>query len=164
MNGDSITSEQHLIRLLQVGVVLEEIVEARSYQHYQSLARDHDSIDDALEELFEEARDESATHRAHLETLINQLDANTIPFTAVEARVDAHYGQTKPEDFEALLYDQLHGEASAYTFYDDLIAVIERSDAEFSIDRHRLLTTLRKIRDEEADGAKDVTKLLEPRE
>jgi hypothetical protein len=66
-------------------------------------------------------------------------------------------------DFDGVLYDQLCNEETAYKFYDDLIEAIEASDVQFSVDRDRLLSTLRAIREEEKEGAEEVTELMETR-
>jgi len=153
-----VSSDHQLARLLQIGVVLEEVVEARAGEHEKSL----DVDDPELEALLDEAAAESAAHRDELEDLIDELDADTIPFEEIKGLVAAQY--EAESDFDGILYDQLCNEETAYKFYDDLIAAIEESDAEFSIDRDRLLGTLSAIRDDEADGVEDVTELMEARE
>ena len=159
-----VKSDRQLARLLQIGVVLEELVEARAYEHYRSLSpSEREELDPAIAELLDEAAEESAEHRAQLETLIEALDAESIPYDAVESMVREQYGQTKPEDFDGILYDQLHGEETAYKFYDDLIRSLEASDATFGIDRERVLDTLRKIRSEEEHGVREVTEIMEGR-
>lgn len=95
-----------------------------------------------------------------LEQLIDQLDAETIPFDRVQQLVEQRYRQTEPDDFDDILYDQLHGEESAYKFYDDLITAIENSGTEFNIDRTQLIDTLAEIREEEAEGVEEVTTLM----
>ncbi|WP_122090171.1 ferritin family protein [Halalkalicoccus subterraneus] len=158
-------SDRQLARLLQIGVVLEEVVEARAYHHHQSLSTDEQAeLDDRIEHLLEHAAEESAEHRSRLEELIDELDAESVAFEEIEALVDGQYGQTKPDDFDGILYDQLHSEETAYKFYDDLIEAIEGSDATFDIDRKRLLATLRAIRAEEEEGVRDVTEIMEERE
>jgi rubrerythrin len=154
-----VDSDDQLARLLQIGVVLEEVVEARAYRHYQSLPVEE--RDDAIEDLLAEASEESAEHRRELETLIDELDAESIPFEEVKALVAQSYGQTGPADFDGVLYDQLHGEETAYKFYDDLIDAVESSDASFGIDRTAVLETLRDIRQAEAEGVEQVAKLME---
>jgi rubrerythrin len=156
-------SDHQLARLLQIGIVLEEVVEARAHHHAQSLD-DESTLDPEIETLLADAAEESAEHRDRLDALITDLDAESIPFEDIEALVEAQYGQTKPEDFDGLLYDQLCNEETAYKFYDDLVAAIEASDARFSVDRGRLLDTLRSIREEEAAGVEEVTKIMETRE
>lgn len=156
-------SDHQLARLLQIGVVLEEVVEARAYHHYKSLAEEDQRLDDELEGLLEHAAEESADHRERLAELVAELDAESIPFEEVETLVEARYGQTKPEDFDGVLYDQLCNEETAYKFYDDLIRAIEASDATFSVDRERLLRVLTEIRDEEAEGVEEVTRIMETR-
>ncbi len=162
--GHRVRSDRQLARLLQIGIVLEEVVEARAHHHYQSLSADERTLDSELETLLEHAAEESADHRARLESLIDGLDADSIPFGEIETLVEARYGQTKPDDFDGVLYDQLCNEETAYKFYDDLIEAIEASDAEFSLDRDHLLTVLRDLREEERDGVEEVTKIMERRE
>ncbi|MDR5674588.1 ferritin family protein [Halalkaliarchaeum sp. AArc-GB] len=158
MSVGAISSDRQLARLLQLGIVLEEVVEARAYHHYRSLDAE---LDEEVEALLEEAAEESAEHRDRLEKLVEQLGVESVPFEEVESLVEAQYGKTKPEDFDGVLYDQLCNEETAYKFYDDLIAAIEDSDARFSVDRETLLETLREIQAEEAEGVEEVTELME---
>jgi len=160
--NDRVSTDNQLTRLLQIGVVLEEVVEVRAARHYETLSPDE--RDEDIEALLEESREESAEHRQHLEALIDELDAEAVPLEEVEALVEATYAQTGPEDFDGVLYDQLHGEETAYKFYDDLIEAIEASDADFGLDREQLLATLKAIREEEAEGVEEVTAVMEARE
>jgi rubrerythrin len=160
--GHRVSTDHQLARLLQIGVVLEEVVEVRAARHYETLSPEE--RDAEIEELLEDAREESADHRERLEALIDRLDAEAVPLEEVEALVEGHYAQTGPEDFDGVLYDQLHGEETAYKFYDDLIEAIEASDATFGLDREELLTTLEDIREEEAEGVEEVTAIMEARE
>ena len=160
--GHRVTSDHQLARLLQIGVVLEEVVEARSHHHYRSLA--DEQLDPEIEELLEHASEESAEHRQRLEGLIDELDADSIPFDEIEGLVEARYGQNQPDDFDGILYDQLCNEETAYKFYDDLVGAIRASDAQFTVDRDRLLDVLVGIREEEADGVETVTRIMERRE
>ncbi|WP_136717861.1 ferritin-like domain-containing protein [Halorientalis salina] len=153
-----VASDHQLARLLQIGIVLEEVVEARAGEHAKTL----DVTDPELEALLDEAAAESADHRDRLEALIDELEAETIPFEQIKELVAAQY--EAESDFDGVLYDQLCNEETAYKFYDDLIGAIEASDAAFSIDRDRLLDTLSAIRDDEADGVEDVAELMEARE
>lgn len=162
--GHRVTSDHQLARLLQIGVVLEEVVEARAYHHYQSLSDEDRALDEELEALLEHAAEESAEHRERLASLVDELDAESIPFEDIETLVEAQYGKTKPDDFDGVLYDQLCNEETAYKFYDDLIGAIRASDAQFTVDRDRLITVLTEIREEEADGVEAVTKIMEKRE
>ena len=155
-----IASDDQLARLLQIGIVLEEVVEARAHHHYQSLDAE---LHDEIETLLADAAEESADHRERLESLIAELGVDSVPFDEIESLVDARYGRTKPEDFDGILYDQLCNEETAYKFYDDLIEAIEASDAEFSVDREVLLETLGTIREEEAEGVSEVTEVMERR-
>ena len=155
-----ITSDDQLARLLQIGIVLEEVVEARAHHHYESLDAE---LDEEVETLLADAAEESAEHRARLEGLIEGLGVDSVPFDEIESLVDARYGRTQPDDFDGVLYDQLCNEETAYKFYDDLIEAIEGADAEFSVDRDELLDTLEAIREEEAEGVSEVTEVMERR-
>ena len=161
--GHSVTSDHQLARLLQIGIVLEEVVEARAHHHYQSLAEEDRDLDDEIESLLEHAAEESAEHRKALEDLIAGLEADSVPFEEIETLVEAQYGQTKPEDFDGILYDQLCNEETAYKFYDDLIKAVKDSDVEFSVDRATLLSVLRDLRAAERDGVERVTTIMEER-
>ena len=149
-----VASDHQLARLLQIGIVLEEVVEARAGKHAMEADAD-------VAELLESASTESAQHRRQLEALLADLDADTVPFEEIQTLVEAQY--EADEEFDGVLYDQLCNEETAYKFYDDLIDAIEVSETPFSVDRDRLLDTLRLIREEEAEGVEDVTELMEAR-
>ncbi|MFB6104279.1 MAG: ferritin-like domain-containing protein [Halobacteriaceae archaeon] len=151
-----VDSDIQLARLLQIAVVLEEVVEARAARHYQQLPADE--RDPAIESLLEDARVESANHRDRLEGLVAALDADSIPYEDVSELVAEQY--VPPGDTDGVLYDQLHGEETAYKFYADLITAIEEGDSQFSVDREDLLETLRELRDDEAAGVEEVAQLM----
>ncbi|GGN18192.1 ferritin-like domain-containing protein [Halarchaeum nitratireducens] len=159
--ASQVDSDGQLARLLQIGIVLEEVVEARAYEHYQRLP--DDERDERIEELLREAREESADHRERLKAIVDRLDIDEDAAIDITPLVREQYAQTGPEDFDGILYDQLNGEETAYKFYDDLIEAIERSETSFSIDRESLLSTLRDIRETEAEGAEAVAELMESR-
>ena len=160
--SQSLASDQQLARVLQVGVVLEELVEARAYEHYRALA-DETEIDEEVEELLLEANEESREHRDRLAALVEDLEAENLPHGEIEALVREKYGRSAPDDIEAVLYDQRASEETAYNYYDGVIAAIEAGDADFSIDRDRLLSVLRDIRAEEAEGAEEVSEVISGR-
>ena len=150
-----IASDGQLVRLLQIGVVLEEVVEARAYEHASTLS----DLDPATEDLLDHAAEESAEHRERLTALIDELEADSVPFDRIQTLVADRY--EADDEFDDVLYDQLCSEETAYKFYDDLIDAIESSEMEFSVDRERLLDVLAEIRAEEAEGVEDVTRLME---
>ncbi|WP_135362969.1 ferritin-like domain-containing protein [Halosimplex halophilum] len=151
-------SDHQLARLLQIGIVLEEVVEARASKHARDSGVD---LTDDVRAMLEDAAEESADHRDRLEDLVAELDADTVAYEEIEALVEAQY--ESDDDFDGVLYDQLCNEETAYKFYDDLIEAVEASDVEFGIDRDRLLDTLAAIREEEAEGVEEVTELMEER-
>ena len=90
-----VASEDQLVRLLQVGVVLEEMFEARANHHYRNLSEaDREAVDDAVVDLLTEATEESAEHRRRLEALIDELGAETIAFEQIQTLVAEQYGET----------------------------------------------------------------------
>ena len=155
-----VASDHQLARLLQIGMVLEEVVEARAHKHYETLGDDELSSD--IVDLLEGAAVESGEHRRRLESLVDELDADPVAYEEIETLVAARY--ETDTDFDGVLYDQLCNEETAYKFYDDLIAAIEQSEIEFTIDRGRLLSVLRGIREEEREGVEEVTELMDRRE
>jgi len=161
--GRAVESDERLARVLQVGVVLEELVEARAYEHYRSLAEEGERIDEEIEEMLLEAREESGEHRERLETLIDDLAAESVPFAEIEALVQEKYGRSKPESIDEVLADQHASEETAFNYYDGVIDAIEASETDFGLDRDRLLATLRDIRAEEAEGAEEVKEVIDAR-
>ena len=151
-----VASDHQLARLLQIGMVLEEVVEARAHKHHETL--DETELDEPLVELLGDAAEESAEHRRRLEDLVDELDADPVAYDEIETLVAARY--ESDTDFDGVLYDQLCNEETAYKFYDDLIEAIEGSDAEFTVDRDHLLAELRAVRTEEAEGVEAVTELM----
>jgi rubrerythrin len=156
----AVGSDHELARLLQIGVVLEEVVEARAGEHHASL--DTGDRDSDVGALLAEAAEESAEHRKRLEALLAELDVESVPLAEVERLVREQY--EADQDFDGVLYDQLCSEETAYKFYDDMIAAIKGTDRPFGINRNRLLKTLRDIREEEAEGVEEVTELMEARD
>jgi rubrerythrin len=156
--GMSLASDHQLARLLQIGVVLEEVAEARAAKH----ASESDALDAEVRELLESAAEESAAHSDRLATLVDELDAETVGFEQIEQLVEQQY--ETGEAFDGVLYDQLCTEETAYKFYDDLIEAIEGSDARFSVDRDTLLRVLREVRADEQEGAEAITALMEREE
>ena len=154
-----VASDHQLARLLQIGMVLEEVVEARAHKHHETL--DEEELDEEIVSLLWEAAEESAEHRRRLEGLVDELDADPVAYDEIEELVAAQY--ESDTDFDGVLYDQLCNEETAYKFYDDLVAAIESSDVRFTIGRDRLLSVLREIREEEKEGVEDVTELMETR-
>jgi rubrerythrin len=154
-----VASDHQLARLLQIGMVLEEVVEARAYKHHETL--DEEELDADIVELLESAAGESEEHRKRLEDLVDELNADPIAYEEIEKLVAARY--ETDTDFDGVLYDQLCNEETAYKFYDDLIAAVENSDVAFTVDRNRLLAVLGEIREEEKEGVEEVTELMEAR-
>lgn len=154
-----VASDHQLARLLQIGMVLEEVVEARAHKHYETLPEEE--RDESIRGLLDHAVEESSNHRSQLEELVSELEADPVAYEEIETLVAARY--ESDTDTDGVLYDQLANEETAYKFYDDLISAVEGSDVQFSIDRDRLLETLRGIRDDEAEGVEEVTQLMEER-
>ncbi|MFT4891339.1 MAG: hypothetical protein ACI9YT_002270 [Halobacteriales archaeon] len=161
--GQRVADDHQLARLLQIGVVIEDLVESRAHHHLDSLSPPEDSIDAAVRDLLEAAAERSAAHRERLEGIVDDLDVEPVPYEEIDDLVESRYAQTAPEDFDDLLYDQLCNEETAYKFYDDLIEAVEDSEADFEIDTDRVLEVLREIREDEEAGVERVTEIMERR-
>ncbi len=154
-----VASDEQLARLLQIGMVLEEVNEARARRHLEAI----EDRDEEVVALFAEASEESATHRNELKTLLEALDTESMTAAEIDALVEDHYAASRPDSFDDILYDQLCSEETAYKFYEDLINAIDNSDAEFSIGRDRVLEQLNGIRAQEKAGAQAVLDVMEDR-
>lgn len=150
-----VTSDHQLGRLLQIGVVLEEVVEARARKHLES----SDELDAELETLLEDAATQANQHRARLETLIADLETESVDYEDIELLVEAQY--QADQDFDDIIYDQLCNAETAYKFLDDLLGALEVSDTTFSVDREELVSILEPLREAEARGVETVTDLME---
>lgn len=152
-----VESDHQLARLLQIGVVLQEVIEARATKHLESA----DELDADLREVLQTATKRASTHRRRLETLIDDLDAESVAYEDIEPLVSAQY-QTD-QDFDDIIYDQLCNAETAYKFLEDLLAALDESDGTFGVDRDELRTILTDVREAEARGVESVTALMEER-
>lgn len=152
-----IASTHQLARLLQIGVVLQEVIEARTGKHVQ--ATDSDESD--LLDLLGDAIDRAKTNRRRLETLIDDLEADSVAYEDIEPLVEAQY--QADQDFDDIIYDQLCNAETAYKFFADLLEALEESDAEYGVADEDLRGVLLDLREAEARGVEAVTDLMEAR-
>ncbi|WEL17373.1 MULTISPECIES: ferritin-like domain-containing protein [unclassified Halorhabdus] len=152
---EPIGSDHQLARLLQIGVVLQEVIEARSTKHLES----SEAIGAELETLLETAVTQANQHRARLETLIADLDADSVDYEDIEPLVEAQY--QADQNFDDILYDQLCNAETAYKFFDDLLGALETSDTDYGVDHEELVSVLETLREAEARGVETVTDLME---
>lgn len=150
-----IGTDHQLARLLQIGVVLEEVIEARTSKHVQTT----EELDPALAALLEDAIARAKDHRQQLEALIADLDADSVAYDDIETLVEAQY--QADQDFDDIIYDQLCNAETAYKFFDDLLGAIEESDATFGVEYDQLRSVVLELRDAEARGVEAVTDLME---
>ncbi|MFB6201267.1 MAG: ferritin-like domain-containing protein [Halorhabdus sp.] len=155
---EPIGSDHQLARLLQIGVVLQEVIEARARKHLES----SETLTEDLTTTLENAVERAKRHRGRLEALIEDLDADSVDYDDIEPLVEAQY--QAEQDFDDISYDQLCNAETAYKFFEDLIDAVSNSDASFTVDRDRLLSVLSTLRDAEADGVEAVTAVMEERE
>lgn len=160
MSGRTSLSEAELVRLLQTGYVLEGIVEGRSDYHQRLPVIDSPHMG-TVWDLLEEAHIESREHRNRLQDLIDSLDASCISPDVIEGLVETQYDHETVESVDDVLHDQLLGELSAYTFYDELLATIAESNTAFGVDHDVLVTVLEEIRSEEREGVDETIAVME---
>lgn len=152
LHEPAVGTDRQLARLLQIGVVLEELVEADATQH---ASRD---VSPAVRETLEATASEAIEHRERLESLLAALDAQPVS-EEVTALVEAQYTPDEPAD--GVLYEQLANAETAYKFFDDLLGAIEASETEFSVPRERVVREIERIRADEKAGVETVTQLME---
>ncbi|ERG88132.1 MAG: hypothetical protein J07HX5_00275 [halophilic archaeon J07HX5] len=157
MSQTVLSSDHQLARLLQIGVVLEEVAEARAERYAAE-----PGVAPELAAYLRDAAQESATHRMRLNALTDQLNADTVPYEQIETLVGQRYEADTA--FDGILYDQLCSEETAYKFYDDLIAALAGTDTRFTVDRRQIVTTLRSIRADEQAGVEKIARLMETME
>lgn len=151
-------TDDELIRLLQIGYVLEGIGEARSSRHDACTVADR-----ATRRLLAEARTESRRHRGRLEGLLESLGAESASPQHIATLVESRYDRADLDSRDDVLRDQVCSELSAYRFYDSLLAVVEESGADLGIDRDEVVPVLERIRDEELEGIREILRAIESR-
>lgn len=151
-----------LIRFLQIGMVLEEIIEARSYQHQNIISNVDGELASPIDELLEEAHNESVEHRTRLEQFIRDLDSDHSQPEEVRTLVNERYSRSEPENAKDILFDQLHGERSAHRYYSMVLNILEENEIEedIDIDFEELISTIEQIKNEEAQGVRETIHIL----
>jgi len=154
-----IGSDHQLARLLQIGVVLEEVVEARADKHAQVTAAD---LDDEVVALFEHAAEESAEHRDRLEALIDEPTPKRCPSTRLS---DSSKPSTRPTTTSM---------ASSTTSSATRRPPTSSTTTSSAPSRRRTRSSVSTATDSstpssryvtrEADGVEEVTRLMEARE
>ncbi|MDY6776150.1 MAG: hypothetical protein SV253_08800 [Halobacteria archaeon] len=176
-----ISDEDILVRLLQMGVVIEEYAEEKS-----AVISGRAAQNDYIQEILLEALDESQTHRDTLIDLIDDLRADGTRMDArhIEelVREKVERSEIDAETDEQALREQLRSERLAYSFYDTLIDACENtktsdSEAETEIDTdadtgvggclemnddkiQMVVSTLKEIREDEKEDAQKIENIL----
>lgn len=150
-------SNQQLVRLLQICLVLEEIVEARATKQAKQSGR----LDEETRRVLEETVATSARHRQRLTVLLESVDADSVSFGEVQQLVDDRYEAEK--NFENPLYDQLCNSETLFKLYETLIETLTDRQAEPGLDSEYLRSGLKELRAEETESVQEITRLLESR-
>ncbi|MDQ2052521.1 hypothetical protein RBH26_18830 [Natronolimnohabitans sp. A-GB9] len=145
-------TDDDIIRLLQIGYVLEGIVEARSDRHTTNEVFDRT----ITRRLLADARDESRQHRRQIGALLESLGAECSSSQQIEKRIKSHYCPAEIDDRCDILQDQFYSELSAYRFYDAVLNEIQANATALSIDIDNVVTVLEEIRAEELEGVFEV--------
>lgn len=146
-----------LVRLLQVGVVIEEYAEEKSAYMLG------ESVDDGFtREVLADSREESREHRDRLLELIRDVGSSGVDGDAVEALVrEAVEGSVdEPGSRREALRAQLRSERLAYDYYDGLIDALRNSEALDQELVSRVVGTLDEIRMDELEDARELEKIL----
>lgn len=146
-----------LVRLLQVGVVIEEYAEEKS-AYMLSAAVD----DEFAEDVLSDSRMESREHRDRLLELIDEIEGSGLEVDAVEAvvREAVEASVREPSDRREALETQLRSERLAYDYYDRLIEALRTAE---DLDKEvlgRVVSTLEEIREDELEDAMELEEIL----
>ncbi len=150
--GYQVSSDHQLARLLQIGIVLEEVVEARAYHHHEEL---DEELEQAVLDLLEHAETESAEHRRQLESLIDDLEADTVPFEEIEMLVEP---STKPTKTSTASCTTNSATRRRHTSSTTTSSRPSRRRRDILYRPRAVLAVLSDIREDEADGVEDVTR------
>lgn len=155
-SDSAVPDRDMLVRLLQVGVVIEEYAEEKS-AYMLSAAVD----DEFAEDVLMDSRDESREHRETLLELISEIDGSGFEADAVEAvvREAVEASVPRPGDRREALETQLRSERLAYDYYDRLIEALRASDLEREV-VGRVVETLEEIREDELEDARELEEIL----
>jgi len=154
-------TDERIARFLQVGYVLEAIVEGRCSEHHDHLPMDQPSTS-LTRNLLAEAQSESRRHREQIASILEELNKKSPPLETVSTRIETNYERTY-DKIEAVLYDQLCSEFSAFQYYDSVHEwlVKDRSCLDLSISPDKVITIVKDIRQEEQEGVYDVLDAIE---
>lgn len=117
----SIDSVTQLSRLIEIGIVLEELVETRA----RSQAGD---AGETVGAHLEASAARAAEHRTRLFSILADLDVDASPAEELHTLVARQY--EADQEFDHVLYDHLCNVETAYKFYADLVAAVEVSTVE----------------------------------
>lgn len=161
MSDGASVMDEHIVRLLQVGYVLEAIVEGRSGQHRNSLPTGPSGTHLA-QSLLAEVNEESRRHREQLTSILESLNAEPPCAETVSGLVKTNYEFTHATT-GAILYDQLCSELSAFRYYDGVHEwlIDERARLDLPVPPAVVLATVEDIRQEEREGFHDVLDAIE---
>lgn len=153
-----IPDREILIRLLQIGVVIEEYAEEKS-AFILSVSLD----DEFTQDILFDSLVESETHRNSLLELIRELDGS-VDVDEVERLVEDAVRSSvhQPEGRDDALEEQLRSERLAYNYYNSLIDACRNSRENLDnevIDN--VLRILEDIREDELEDAQKLEKILE---
>jgi hypothetical protein len=147
-------SNRQIVRVLQICLVLEEVVEARATRQ----ATRTGDADSELRTHLRETAAEAARHRKQVAKLVERTDANTVPFEDVERLVADQFEADSA--FEDVLYDQLCYAETTYKLYDDLVMTIEGPGTDFGNAGDEIVRVLGDIRTEKALSIRRLLELM----
>ncbi|MFB6162873.1 MAG: ferritin-like domain-containing protein [Halococcoides sp.] len=148
----SIDSAHQFARLVQIGVVLEELVETRA-QSQASVA------DDPVRAHLERAGATAAEHRTRLLAILDAVASDPGPAEELQTLVQHQY--EADQEFDHVLYDHLCNVETAYKFYADLLAALESSTVELPADEGAIVDRIAHLKADERRAVEATTDLLD---
>ncbi|MFB6283920.1 MAG: hypothetical protein ABEK59_08325 [Halobacteria archaeon] len=150
-----------MVRLLQMGVVIEEYAEEKSAY---MLA---DAFDGTTRNVLDESREESMEHRDMLLELIERHKSREIDEDRIESLVKKaiESTETRPESRNEALSKQRDSEMLAYSFYDNVVEALENYETdevdETDEEIEEVIETVKEIREDELEDAQKLEGMLD---
>lgn len=148
----SIDSVHQFARLIQIGVVLEELVETRARAHASD-------ADDPIGAHLEAAAATAAEHRTRLLGVLDAIDADPGPAEELHALVQHRY--EADQEFDHVLYDHLCNVETAYKFYEDLSDALDASTVALPVEGEAIADRIAHLKADERRTVEATADLLD---
>ncbi|AWB27864.1 rubrerythrin [Halococcoides cellulosivorans] len=148
----SIDSVHQFARLIQIGVVLEELVETRARAQTGA-------VEEPIRSHLEAAAATAAEHRTRLLGVLDAIDADHGPAEELQTLVQHRY--EADQEFDHVLYEHLCNVETAYKFYEDLSEALDASTVALSVEGEAIPDRIAHLMADERRTVEATTDLLD---